>query len=43
MRARAERSARELEDERLLEVIRTTHNKNFEAYGYLSADVDGVA
>jgi putative transposase len=33
-RARGERSARALEDERLLEVIRTTHKKNYEAYGY---------
>ena len=29
-----ERSARSLEDERLLGVIRQTHAKNFEAYGY---------
>ncbi len=28
------RSARALEDERLLEVIRTTHKRNYEAYGY---------
>jgi transposase InsO family protein len=28
------RSARRLEDERLLEVIRETHEKNYEAYGY---------
>lgn len=28
------RSARRLEDERLLEVIRDTHKKNYEAYGY---------
>ena len=28
------RSARSVEDERLLEVIRITHKKNFEAYGY---------
>jgi transposase InsO family protein len=28
------RSARCIEDERLLEVIRTTHKKNYEAYGY---------
>jgi len=33
-RASGERSARGVEDERLLEVIRTTHRKNFEAYGY---------
>jgi putative transposase len=33
-RATGERSAREVEDERLLEVIRTTHKKNYEAYGY---------
>src|ERR1019366_2531850 len=33
-RARGERSARQLEDERLLEVIRTTHKDNYEAYGY---------
>ena len=33
-RARGERSGRDVEDERLLEVIRTTHRKNFEAYGY---------
>jgi putative transposase len=29
-----ERSARRVEDERLLGVIRLTHKKNFEAYGY---------
>ncbi len=29
-----ERSARCVEDERLLEVIRVTHKKNYEAYGY---------
>ena len=28
------RSARGVEDERLLEVIRTTHKQNYEAYGY---------
>ena len=33
-RARGERSARCIEDERLLDVIRTTHKKNYEAYGY---------
>jgi putative transposase len=33
-RATGERSAREIEDERLLEVIRKTHKANFEAYGY---------
>jgi putative transposase len=33
-RATGVRSAREVEDERLLEVIRVTHKKNFEAYGY---------
>jgi putative transposase len=33
-RAKGERSARELEDERLLAVIRETHLVNFEAYGY---------
>jgi putative transposase len=33
-RATGERSARAVQDERLLEVIRTTHKKNFEAYGY---------
>jgi putative transposase len=33
-RAAGQRSAREVEDERLLEAIRTTHKKNFEAYGY---------
>jgi putative transposase len=33
-RARGERSPRQLEDERLLEVIRTTHKRNYEAYGY---------
>ena len=33
-RAKEERSVREIEDERLLEVIRVTHKKNFEAYGY---------
>ena len=33
-RATGQRSARGLEDERLLEVIRVTHKKNFEAYGY---------
>ena len=30
------RSARQLEDERLLGVIRTTHKDNFEAYRYRS-------
>ncbi len=33
-RAKGELSARRREDERLLEVIRTTHKKNYEAYGY---------
>ncbi|MBV9817029.1 MAG: IS3 family transposase [Solirubrobacterales bacterium] len=33
-RAHGERCEREVEDERLLEVIRVTHKKNFEAYGY---------
>jgi putative transposase len=33
-RARGERSVRQVEDERLLEVIRATHTKNYEAYGY---------
>ncbi len=33
-RTTGRRSARSVEDERLLEVIRTTHKKNFEAYGY---------
>ena len=33
-RSRGERSARALEDERLLQVIKATHKKNYEAYGY---------
>ena len=33
-RAKGERAARELEDERLLAVIREAHRVNFEAYGY---------
>jgi putative transposase len=33
-RAQGRRSARAVEDERLLEVIRTTHKANYEAYGY---------
>jgi len=33
-RAVGERSARAIEDERLLEVIRATHRRNYEAYGY---------
>jgi transposase InsO family protein len=33
-RARGDLSARRREDERLLEVIRTTHEANYEAYGY---------
>ena len=33
-RRSSERSARSVEDERLLEVIRGTHKQNFEAYGY---------
>jgi putative transposase len=33
-RRTGERSARAVEDERLLGVIRETHKKNFEAYGY---------
>jgi transposase InsO family protein len=33
-RAKGDRSARELEDERLLAVICETHKVNFEAYGY---------
>ena len=33
-RASGERSARSVEDERLLGVIRVTHKRNYEAYGY---------
>ena len=33
-RACGQRSARDLEDERLLQVIRQTHQRNYEAYGY---------
>ncbi|MGH2871537.1 MAG: IS3 family transposase [Solirubrobacteraceae bacterium] len=33
-RATGERSARQAEDERLLPVIRETHQRNYEAYGY---------
>ena len=33
-RATGDRSAREIEDERLLAVIRQAHQDNFEAYGY---------
>jgi transposase InsO family protein len=33
-RASGERSARDIEDERLLEVIRATHRRNYAAYGY---------
>jgi transposase InsO family protein len=33
-RATGDRSARVVEDERLLEVIRVTHKRNYEAYGY---------
>jgi putative transposase len=33
-RATGERSARTVEDERLLEVIRAAHQNNYEAYGY---------
>lgn len=33
-RAKGERSTRELQDERLLAVIRETHRVNYEAYGY---------
>ncbi len=33
-RETGQRSARQLEDERLLGVIRETHEKNYEAYGY---------
>jgi putative transposase len=33
-RATGARSARQLEDQRLLDVIRVTHKNNFEAYGY---------
>ena len=33
-RATGERSARAMEDERLLGVIRETHQRNYEAYGY---------
>ena len=33
-RKTGERSARDLEDERLLAVIRQTHKTNFHAYGY---------
>jgi putative transposase len=32
-RAKGERSARRVEDERLLAVIRETHKANYEAYG----------
>ena len=34
LRASGERSARQVEDERLLQRIRETHTANFEAYGY---------
>jgi putative transposase len=33
-RAKGKRSAREIEDERVLELIRVTHKQNWEAYGY---------
>jgi putative transposase len=33
-RRSGDRSARAVEDERLLEIIRVTHKNNFEAYGY---------
>jgi putative transposase len=33
-RASGDRSARAVEDERLLEVIRATHETNYQAYGY---------
>ena len=33
-RATGERSPRAIEDGRLLEVIRTTHERNYSAYGY---------
>ena len=33
-RATGERSERTVEDERLLGVIRVTHKRNYEAYGY---------
>jgi putative transposase len=33
-RRSGERSARAVEDERLLEVIRVAHQRNYEAYGY---------
>src|SRR3954451_1966897 len=33
-RASGERSARQIQDERLLERIRQTHSANYEAYGY---------
>jgi transposase InsO family protein len=33
-RRKGQRSARELEDERLLQIIRETHKQNYEAYGY---------
>jgi putative transposase len=33
-RAKGERSARSLEDERVLALIRVTHKRNWEAYGY---------
>ena len=33
-RAKGKRSARVVEDERLIEVIGVTHKRNFEAYGY---------
>jgi putative transposase len=33
-RATGERSARQVEDERLLEIVRLVHKENYEAYGY---------
>lgn len=41
-RRKGMRSARAIEDERLLEVIRTTHKANYSAYGY-GADLEGDA
>jgi hypothetical protein len=41
-RARGERSARAIEDERLLALIRETHQANHEAYGY-RRDLEGYA
>jgi putative transposase len=33
-RAKRQPSARAIQDERLIEVIRVTHKRNYEAYGY---------